>query len=105
MYSARTGGGWWRRRWAWRRPRLTRPEGLLVAACCVGWFVAHRWITARRVDWRGTLALAGPFVVLIGGHFLARFRYYGEWLPNTYYAKHVGPWYESGFRYLTAGGN
>ena len=22
---------------------LTRPEGLLVAACCVGWFVAHRW--------------------------------------------------------------
>ena len=81
---------------------LTRPEGLLVAACCIGWFVAHRWFTARRLDWRGTLALAGPFVVLIGGHFLARYRYYGEWLPNTYYAKHVGPWYESGFRYLTA---
>ena len=81
---------------------LTRPEGLLVAACCVGWFVAHRGITARQLDWRGTLALAGPFVVLIGGHFLARYRYYGEWLPNTYYAKHVGPWYESGFRYLWA---
>ena len=81
---------------------LTRPEGLLVAACCVGWFVGHRWFTARQLDWRGTLALAGPFVVLIGGHFLARYRYYGEWLPNTYYAKHVGPWYESGFRYLSA---
>ena len=81
---------------------LTRPEGLLVAACCLGWFAVHRGITARQVDWRGTLALAGPFVVLIGGHFLARFRYYGEWLPNTYYAKHVGPWYESGFRYLWA---
>ena len=81
---------------------LTRPEGLLVAACCVGWFVAQRWFTARRLDWRGTLALAAPFVVLIGGHFLARYRYYGEWLPNTYYAKHVGPWYESGFRYLWA---
>ena len=82
---------------------LTRPEGLLVAACCVGWFVAHRWFTAR-YGWigAGTLALAGPFVVLIGGHFLARYRYYGEWLPNTYYAKHVGPWYESGFRYLWA---
>ena len=26
----------------------------------------------------------------------------GEWLPNTYYAKHVRPWYESGFRYLWA---
>ncbi len=81
---------------------LTRPEGLLVAACCVGWFAVHRWFTARQLDWRGTLALAGPFVVLIGGHFLARYRYYGEWLPNTYYAKHVGPWYEAGFRYVWA---
>ncbi len=81
---------------------LTRPEGLLVAACCVGWFVVHRWFTARQLDWRGTLALAGPFAVLIGGHFLARFRYYGEWLPNTYYAKHVDSWYESGYRYLSA---
>ena len=79
---------------------LTRPEGLLVAACCVGWFVVQRRITVRTLDWRGTLALAGPFVILIGGHFLARFRYYGEWLPNTYYAKHVGSWYDSGFRYL-----
>ncbi len=107
---------------------LTRPEGLLVAACCIGWFVVQRLVTARllvqRSDegpgrpagipqvnimggggiglWREILALAGPFVILIGGHFLARFRYYGEWLPNTYYAKHVGPWYESGFRYLWA---
>ena len=81
---------------------LTRPEGLLVAACCVGWYVAQRVLRDRLLDWRGTLALGGPFAVLIGGHFLARFRYYGEWLPNTYYAKHVGPWYESGFRYLSA---
>ena len=81
---------------------LTRPEGLLLAACCVGWFVGHRALKKRLLDWRGTLALAGPFVVLIGGYFLARYRYYGEWLPNTYYAKHVGPWYESGYRYLSA---
>ena len=81
---------------------LTRPEGLLLAACCIGWFLGHRALKDRLLDWRGTLALAGPFAVLIGGHFLARYRYYGEWLPNTYYAKHVGPWYESGFRYLSA---
>ena len=77
-------------------------EGLLLAACGVGWFVGHRLLTAHRLDWRGTLALAGPFAVLIGAHFLARHSYYGEWLPNTYYAKHVGPWYESGYRYLSA---
>ena len=82
---------------------LTRPEGLLLAACCVGWFVGPSPARGSdHLDWRGTLALAGPFAVLIGGHFLARYRYYGEWLPNTYYAKHVGPWYESGFRYLWA---
>ena len=81
---------------------LTRPEGLLAAACCVGWFVGQRAIRDRTLDWRGTLALAGPFAVVIGGHFLARYRYYGEWLPNTYYAKHVDSWYESGYRYLSA---
>ena len=79
---------------------LTRPEGLLLAACCVGWFVVQRLAKVRRPDWRGTLALTVPFAVLIGGHFLARHGYYGDWLPNTYYAKHVRPWYESGFRYL-----
>ena len=43
-----------------------------------------------------------PFVILVCTHFLWRYAYYGEWLPNTYYAKHVRPWYESGFRYLWA---
>ena len=41
-------------------------------------------------------------MVLVAAHYLFRYAYYGEWLPNTYYAKHVRPWYESGFRYLWA---
>ena len=84
---------------------LTRPEGLMLAACCFGWFAVQRMVT----DWRGIsrlvremLYLAAPFVVLIMAHFLFRYAYYGEWLPNTYFAKHVRPWYESGFRYLWA---
>ena len=40
--------------------------------------------------------------MLVVAHFLFRYAYYGEWLPNTYYAKHVRPWYEAGFRYLCA---
>ena len=81
---------------------LTRPEGPLIAACCFGWFAVQRMAdTGRRnPDWRRLLYLAAPFVVLVGAHFLWRYAYYGEWLPNTYYAKHVRPWYESGFRYL-----
>ena len=83
---------------------LTRPEGPLIAACCFGWFVIQRMAdTGRRnPDWRRLLYLTAPFVILVGAHFLWRYSYYGEWLPNTYYAKHVRPWYESGFRYLWA---
>ena len=53
-------------------------------------------------DWRAAACLVVPFVVLVAGHELFRYSYYGEWLPNTYYAKHVRPWYEAGFRYLGA---
>ena len=87
---------------------LTRPEGLLIAACCFAWFIAQRMAdggggNARpRLDWPGLLRLALPFAVLIGAHFLFCYAYYGEWLPNTYYAKHVRPWYEMGFVYLWA---
>ena len=81
---------------------LTRPEGPLIAVCCFGWFVAQRMADVKgvRADWRGLAYLAAPFVILVAAHFLFRYAYYGEWLPNTYYAKHVRPWYESGFGYL-----
>ena len=104
---------------------LTRPEGLLLAACCFGWFAVQSIVRAprtaesslpgaddtilrmlaavvRRLDWRELTYLIAPFAVLVTAHFLFRYGYYGEWLPNTYYAKHVRPWYESGFRYLWA---
>ena len=81
----------------------TRPEGPLIAACCFSWFVGTRLAT-RRVGpiGRELCWLLGPFVVLFLAHLIFRYTYYGEWLPNTYYAKHVRPWYESGFRYLWA---
>lgn len=83
---------------------LTRPEGLPIAACCFAWFIAQRMADAGklRLDWPGLLRLALPFAVLVGAHFLFRYAYYGEWLPNTYYAKHIRPWYEMGFVYLWA---
>ena len=85
----------------------TRPEGPLIAACCFGWFAMQRMVeTGRlRLDRRLVRELAylvAPFVVLVAAHFLFRYVYYGEWLPNTYYAKHVRAWYEAGFRYLWA---
>ena len=94
---------------------LTRPEGVMMAACCFGWFGAQRLVAYRSegvglgrrgvaawLDWREVVCLAAPFVLLVGVHLAFRLAYYGEWLPNTYYAKYVRPWYESGFRYYAA---
>ena len=84
---------------------LTRPEGLMLAACCFGWFAVQRMATGQRNLFklaREMIPLVVPFVLLVSAHFLFRYAYYGEWLPNTYYAKHVRAWYESGFRYLWA---
>ena len=82
----------------------TRPEGLLIGALCIGWFAVQLMVAASRLrpDWRRLAWLAAPFAALVAAHFLFRYGYYGEWLPNTYYAKYVRPWYESGFRYLWA---
>ena len=104
---------------------LTRPEGPLIAACCFAWFGALQLpaalnalrrasepqgvgvssaiaAMAKGIDWRGLLYLIAPFALIVGAHFLFRYAYYGDWLPNTYYAKHIRPWYESGFKYLWA---
>ncbi len=74
------------------RASLTRPERPLFAACCFGWFVYP--------DLRTAAYLIIALVVLVVGHYLFRYGNYGEWLPNTYYAKYVHTWYEMGIPYL-----
>ncbi len=83
---------------------LTRPEGPLFAACCFGWYAVQRRIATGhwRPEWRTAAYLTLPFVVLVAGHYLFRYGYYGEWLPNTYYSKYIRPWPEMGIRYLAA---
>ncbi len=60
---------------------LTRPEGVLYAATA-GAFVLWR---TRRV--RAGLVFAGVFAALVAPAVLFRLAYYGELLPNTFYAK------------------
>ncbi len=66
---------------------VTRPEGLLVGA-------AMLLVGAVGVE-RGTRRRALPAFVTFGGLvaalFAFRLAYYGEWLPNTYYAKIGAP--------------
>ena len=104
---------------------LTRPEGLLLGGLCLGGF-AVCWMAregrlrlaplrhARARENPGPLrhscarrnlaVMGGPFAFVVTGHYLWRYSYYGEWLPNTYYAKYVELWYDAGLRYLAQAG-
>jgi arabinofuranosyltransferase len=69
---------------------LTRPDGLLLGAATAGVAaVAHR---------RQALGLLP--LLAVAAHVVWRRAFYGEWLPNTYYAKVVGAWPEAGLRYF-----
>ncbi len=77
---------------------LTRPDGLLAVAGTVA-LVGLVYGRRRRVV-AGLVALAPLLAVAL--HLVWRRLTYGDWLPNTYYAKHVRPWPESGARYLAS---
>ena len=50
---------------------LTRPEGLLLAACCFAWFAVQRLVTERKINApliRDMLLLVAPFVILVAAH-------------------------------------
>ncbi|HEX6813166.1 MAG TPA: hypothetical protein VF384_16200 [Planctomycetota bacterium] len=74
---------------------LTRPDGLLLVAATFALGVA--W-SLRRRDGRVLLGLL-PLLAVVA-QVLWRRSFYGEWLPNTYYAKVVAPWAEAGIRYF-----
>ena len=77
----------------------TRPEGGLVAVVCIVWSLS-RSLARGSLTLRTWLAAAGPVVLIAGAQLAFRLLYYGDWLPNTWHAKHVRPWYEAGLRYL-----
>jgi len=99
-------------RFPWSGPSLaltvaTRPEGIVLAAV-TGLFKLPALLdpAARRARVLQLALWTGSFVVLYGGYFLWRFRYYGHLLPNTFYAK-VGTgsdFYDRGLRYLAENG-
>ena len=70
---------------------LTRPE-FVFSFAATG---ALRLVLALsrptfRARWRSDVLWLAAFVVPCGVHLLWRHAYYGQWLPNTYYAKVAG---------------
>jgi arabinofuranosyltransferase len=79
---------------------LTRPDGLLLVGATLvlgGWTLLGRFKMGRFRP--GDLVSFTPFLVT-AAHFVWRKLEYGEWLPNTFAAKSVAPWPQSGLRYL-----
>ncbi|HET6318847.1 MAG TPA: hypothetical protein VFG86_20520, partial [Chloroflexota bacterium] len=78
---------------------LTRPDGILFAAATVLLLVACG-IVERDHGVRPWLAALPLLAIPL--HVMWRLHRYGEWLPNTYYAKVRGIWPASGLRYLAS---
>jgi len=78
---------------------LTRPEGLFLAFIPGCIFAAE--MVLRRRSLGSAVVWAGSYLAVVGTHLLWRFSYYGEWLPNTFYAKVPGAWWEQGATYLS----
>lgn len=76
---------------------LVRPDGLLLVAATAAAALGlrlQRQLASRRL----LLGLLPLLAVLL--HVLWRRAFYGDWLPNTYYAKVTAPWPQAGLRYL-----
>lgn len=78
---------------------VARPEGGLFLAAS-GLFVLADALGRRRRPVTSVLWYGVPGLVLVGAHFLWRHSYYGYWLPNTYYVKVSGFWWDQSSKYL-----
>lgn len=79
---------------------LTRPDGVLVGAAAM---TTAAGVTAmrRRLRFVDVASHALVFCGIVGAHILFRHLYYGEWVPNTYFAKVGGrSWWSMGSTYL-----
>lgn len=76
---------------------LSRPDGLLLVAATGA--TALVLLAQKRIRLPQLLIGLTP-LLLVATHVIWRRAFYGEWLPNTYYAKVVTAWPESGLRYF-----
>jgi len=70
---------------------LTRPEGNIFAFVAGLFFVLD--VIRKKRSLRSLLLWSGVYLAFVGGHLLWRRWYYGFWLPNTFYAKVNGLWW------------
>jgi hypothetical protein len=76
---------------------LTRPDGLLLAPLVAGWV-----LVTRRPRAASLAAFLGVFLAVWAPVTIAKAAYYGDLLPNTWYAKSAGiAWVSQGWVYVS----
>ncbi len=88
----------WRSSLLFALAALIRPEGVLFAAVAGVCLLVDT--LGNRRSMRDCLGFALPLLVVVGGHLLWRHAYYGDWLPNTWYAKVHGLWWDQSAKYF-----
>ena len=63
---------------------MTRPDGIMFFALSVCYLFL---ISIKLKNWKPFIAFVLTFLLLFGSYFLWRYLYYGQLLPNTFYAK------------------
>jgi len=80
---------------------LTRPDGILLVIATCTLATIGTWNLWRTETLRAIYFVALFPLLIVPVHLLWRYSYYGEWLPNTFFAKMTGQLHpESGTRYL-----
>lgn len=79
---------------------LTRPDGLVFVGATLA-LLALVWL-ADASSLRGRRLLGALPLLSVPLHVAWRRSFYGEWLPNSYFAKHTSAWPESGVRYAAS---
>lgn len=79
---------------------LTRADGALLSGVMALGYVVVRWPGVRPALWHAARTM-GPILAAVVGNVVFRVAYYGDWLPNTYYAKSADvSYWDQGFWYV-----
>lgn len=74
---------------------LTRPDGALFGVLTGAWLLSQ-----HRNRWSSALGFGAAFLIVVAPFLLWRHSYYGDWVPNTFYAKSADlPWVSQGSIY------
>lgn len=81
---------------------MVRPDGLLLVAVTGLHFLVYEYRSGRKLDLRRPLGWGLVILAIYGSYFAARYAYYGQLFPNTFYAKVMtgAGQYALGWRYL-----